>query len=431
MKQASLANITYEHALGLIQLRKEALDTGAAPALSPATLAASLPMRDAGDAMLRRLAEKRATFMDAIKGAWKDPAVKSTVIGGGLGALGGLGKTMVDDEDDNYVQNMLMGGAGGAALGGAAGLAFNPESLDKATDSVTKLIQTTPKSKAELALEGAQDIRTSGSSAQDRLDLEAAASTNTHNYVAGGKILGAPAATYAAGELAGRAWFHNLDPAVAFSSSPNTANFNEFAKVTGIQKMPKLTAAQSRAASTGLTNAGVKPTIVNTATKVPGAAKLYAPNVQKAYHALNGGMQQNDLRRVLEAHGIKPGWSFNQMSGEMQGKLEKLMSAEALKAKKPFGKFRPPGFWEPLLKNRSKGAPATGALPRVGRAISNARYAPKGKAALLAAALALAATFALPAGVKQYSNASEAKAHAGRVRSALQLLDNPAPQGTP
>tara|TARA_R110000824_G_scaffold179773_1_gene360107 strand:+ start:909 stop:2039 length:1131 start_codon:yes stop_codon:yes gene_type:complete len=69
--------------------------------------------------------------MDTLRGAWKDPAVKATVIGGGLGAVGGLGKTMFDEDDDNYGQNMLMGGVGGAALGGGLGLMANPASRDK------------------------------------------------------------------------------------------------------------------------------------------------------------------------------------------------------------------------------------------------------------------------------------------------------------
>lgn len=132
MKQASLADITYEHALGLVQLRKEAIDTGDVTPLSPGTLATSFPMRDAGNRLLRSSSEKRAAgFMDTLRGAWKDPAVKATVIGGGLGAVGGLGKTMFDEDDDNYGQNMLMGGVGGAALGGGLGLMANPASRDK------------------------------------------------------------------------------------------------------------------------------------------------------------------------------------------------------------------------------------------------------------------------------------------------------------
>ena len=65
MKQASLADITYEHALGLVQLRKEAIDTGDVTPLSPGTLATSFPMRDAGNRLLRSSSEKRAAgFMD-------------------------------------------------------------------------------------------------------------------------------------------------------------------------------------------------------------------------------------------------------------------------------------------------------------------------------------------------------------------------------
>jgi hypothetical protein len=128
MKKASLADITYEQALGLIQMRKEAIAEGRVTPLASEKMAKDYPLCALGNG----LAEKRAyNFMESLKNAWKDPAVKSTVIGGGLGALGGLGKTMTDEDDDSWGRNMLMGGVGGAALGGGLGLALNPESRDK------------------------------------------------------------------------------------------------------------------------------------------------------------------------------------------------------------------------------------------------------------------------------------------------------------
>jgi hypothetical protein len=162
MKPVSLADITYDHAIGLIQLRKEAIDAGHIQRMTPAVLADSYPMRDAGNELLKSgSVEKRAEgpgFMqnlrdgwDGLKGGvgdgweglkggvrstWNDPAGKAAIIGGGLGMAAGAGKTLMDDEDDSYIRNMLMGGTGGAALGGGLGLMANQSSRDKVQEAI-------------------------------------------------------------------------------------------------------------------------------------------------------------------------------------------------------------------------------------------------------------------------------------------------------
>lgn len=175
MKPTSLANITYDDALGFLQLRKEAIAAGEVTPLSAEKLASAYPLRDLGNSLMDRLAVAEKHAQDAPAPApppggyqpgssvpgigypgppapapasapakpWfgsagtLDPSLQAGILGGGLGALGGLGKSWLsddEDEQDNWVQNMLMGGAGGAALGGGLGLMTNPASRKKVTD---------------------------------------------------------------------------------------------------------------------------------------------------------------------------------------------------------------------------------------------------------------------------------------------------------
>jgi len=143
MKQVSLANISYAQGLQLLALRKEALDSGSAEKLPVEVLRDSYPLRDIG----RSYSEKLGFDYKALLA---DPAVKSTLIGGGLGAAVGAGKSYLsgdDEEKEHLGRNMLMGGLGGAALGGAAGLYANPKSLDKLVTPATNVItKSTPTS---------------------------------------------------------------------------------------------------------------------------------------------------------------------------------------------------------------------------------------------------------------------------------------------
>lgn len=135
MKPVSLASMTYEEGLQLLQMRKEALDSGEAKRLPAEVLGDSFFLRDAGNEMLQ---EKQAApdWLQNLGKTWnKQPlAMKSTLIGGGLGALGGLGKTVMDDEDDSYFNNMLTGGLAGTALGGGLGLAMDSKTRGNIAD---------------------------------------------------------------------------------------------------------------------------------------------------------------------------------------------------------------------------------------------------------------------------------------------------------
>ena len=135
MKPVSLASMTYEEGLHLLQMRKEALDSGEAKRLPAEVLGDSFFLRDAGNEMLQ---EKQAApaWLQNLGKTWnKQPlAMKSTLIGGGLGALGGLGKTVMDDEDDSYFNNMMTGGLAGTALGGGLGLAMDSKTRGNIAD---------------------------------------------------------------------------------------------------------------------------------------------------------------------------------------------------------------------------------------------------------------------------------------------------------
>jgi hypothetical protein len=127
MKQASLADIDYTDALRLVGLRKEALDSGSVEKISSESLADSFFLRDIGVSYLEKLSEGL------------DPALNLSLLGGGLGAAYGAGKSLLSDDEDerkSLASNTLLGGVSGAALGGGIGLLTNPKSQKKVIDSV-------------------------------------------------------------------------------------------------------------------------------------------------------------------------------------------------------------------------------------------------------------------------------------------------------
>ena len=242
MKPVSLADITYEQGLELLSMRKEALDSGASPRISSQVLADSYFLRDSAPQFISR--EKVAFGLKNLTEAWKNTpsALKSTAMGGVAGAGFGLGKTMLDDEDDNYLRNMATGGIGGAAIGGAAGLAFDPESRKKLSDGITELGEKVVPSNNEETpeVEAKRRYENSNNPAQEMLDAKADAKGlvpgvdrltaplgldqyNTPEGLAATATTVGPAATVAAYQA--RKPSQIMDPAMSAMNSPGNVDF--------------------------------------------------------------------------------------------------------------------------------------------------------------------------------------------------------------
>jgi len=144
MKQKSLADISYEDALQLLYLRKQAYDAGTLSRKSAEELAASHGLTAAADNILRKeakdpwykgITDSVGNFanqtVDQAKSGWKklSPEAQNAITTGGVGA--GLGMTAGflsgDKRKKNRFRNTLMGGLAGGAVGGGLGLALQPK----------------------------------------------------------------------------------------------------------------------------------------------------------------------------------------------------------------------------------------------------------------------------------------------------------------
>tara|TARA_R110000824_G_scaffold200954_1_gene385035 strand:- start:287 stop:1678 length:1392 start_codon:yes stop_codon:yes gene_type:complete len=242
MKPVSLADITYEQGLELLSMRKEALDSGASPRISSQVLADSYFLRDSAPQFISR--EKVAFELKTLTDAWKNTpsALKTTAMGGVAGAGFGLGKTMLDDEDDNYLRNMATGGIGGAAIGGAAGLAFDSESRKKITDRITDLGEglVPPNDKETPEVEAKRRYGNSNNPEQELLDAKKDAKgllpvvdtlTAPFGLDQYNTADGLMAAATTAGPMAGVAAYQArnpsqlVDPAMSAMNNPGNVNF--------------------------------------------------------------------------------------------------------------------------------------------------------------------------------------------------------------
>lgn len=163
MTPVSFADISYDQGLQLLALRKQALDAGQIRRMTPEALANTFMLRDTGDRFVEKVADdgllaklksgienlgqRASAGWGGLDAATKN-VLKSTAIGGGLGAGAGLGKAMLSGED-SYGRNILRGGAAGAALGGGLGLALSPDAVDNTYDRVRKLYEQHAKPKEE------------------------------------------------------------------------------------------------------------------------------------------------------------------------------------------------------------------------------------------------------------------------------------------
>lgn len=262
--------MTYEEGLHLLQMRKEALDSGEAKRLPAEVLGNSFFLRDAGNEMLQ---EKQAApaWLQNLGKTWnKQPlAMKSTLIGGGLGALGGLGKTVMDDEDDSYFNNMMTGGLAGTAIGGGLGLAMDSKTrksiADRAATMGDKALNAPDRDESpeayaarKMKVDPATGLSTEPINRQEDIALEEAENaqgfipkidsrlnTSTNVAVRAGEM--APAAAGAAVMAKNPA--KQVDPAAALKKAPGVMQPEAFAaELTDDAEYKKLLAESEEAA---------------------------------------------------------------------------------------------------------------------------------------------------------------------------------------
>lgn len=221
MKQVSLANIDYDDALGLLQLRKEALAAGEARPASSEKLASSYFLRDLGDQVLDELEQSsEKTAMNAIP--------RNALIGGGIGALAGAGKSLFSDDEDeneNWASNALLGGLGGATLGGGLTTIFSPTARKDLTNWFNNATKPGPQNRQNMSPgEIGKKLYESGDAGRV-LQTQQAASTWAPEYGLGA---GLGIAATPAGYVARKPGRVDLD-----------RNFLEVMKVTGFKPESK------------------------------------------------------------------------------------------------------------------------------------------------------------------------------------------------
>jgi hypothetical protein len=153
MKPVSLADISYDQGLKLLQLRKQALDAGHIVRLPAAALANSSPMTGSAlsfkaaaagswlDTARQYLSQGAANVgnawtqgADSVNKAWRDTPTREAILyglgGAGLGAAGAGGLAAMRGDKD-WKQRSLQGALAGGILGGGLGLVKNPQMLTK------------------------------------------------------------------------------------------------------------------------------------------------------------------------------------------------------------------------------------------------------------------------------------------------------------
>lgn len=191
MQTVSLADITFEQGLGLVMLRKQAMDEGRIQRMTKEALDNSNLLTAIGD----KATEKSAGIGSALTGGLigniaskftnLDPAVKNTLMSGlvgtGVGAAAGLGSEYVSGRK-KYKNGLLRGALAGGALGGGLGLMYNSGALaNKAQKGVSALTAAPgvapPSEAAGKATESILKTLPGEDSAQKIKDLDATANS--------------------------------------------------------------------------------------------------------------------------------------------------------------------------------------------------------------------------------------------------------------
>ena len=396
MKPVSLADITYDEALKTLEMRKQALDSGQARRLPYSVLADSYFIRDASAAVLRE--KQAAGFLGSLGRAFNKIApsrtAKSALIGGGAGLLGGFGKTLMDEDDDNYAGNMLTGGLGGAALGGGIGFALDPKTQESAAKRIAAFGESKSTSPSKPALQQSAPRQNLVEEARNRMNKDDSAAelikahneanpvfenvnkspltdmlnrhVNVGNVTAAGvgtAIPGVPAAYMAKNPAM------SVDPVLNVMKSPLKALGK-----SGLGSLSKDVINQAGPLSSKLLNPQQLADL-NKQLGLQGKDMLDAPE-GTVYRYLNDKKNASQVRRIFKNKNLMPGVFTGLERSGVQGLLEGLGNPkQVLKKTKSFSLSR---LLKDIVNERSIVRPAMQA----------ARRAPKGRTALMAGLLA-------------------------------------------
>lgn len=394
MKPVSLADITYKQALQTLEMRKQALDSGQARHLPYSVLADSYFIRNAS---LEALQEKQAAgFLKNLGQAFNKVApsrtAKSALIGGGAGLLGGFGKTVMDEDDDNYAGNMLTGGLGGAALGGGIGFALDPKTQDSVANRIAELSKSKPNKQQQTATKPKEPSMVADAISQMNGDDPEGALIRQRNKAnpvfqnTNGTALGdslnrnVNAGNVAAASTAGL-------PATALARQSLNKPHMSVDPVLNIMKSPMKTVGKTGLASLykgiseeiGPLGKRLDPSELLALNKELGLFGKDALDIKEgtAYRYLNDKKNTSSVKKIFKKLNLLPGTFTGMERGGVQANLEALAKdrKQVFKKTKSFSLSR---LLKDILNERSVMRPAMQA----------ARRAPKGRAAVGAGILA-------------------------------------------
>jgi hypothetical protein len=335
-------------------------------------------LRDGWDGLKGGVGDGWEGLKGGVRSTWNDPAGKAAIIGGGLGMAAGAGKTLMDDEDDSYIRNMLMGGTGGAALGGGLGLMANQSSRDKVQEAIEDKTEgwfpDEPQTPRELEDAESQRLYDYPDPIRES-ELGGSANSMTPEAI---KYLGEGASIYGGGKVTSKMLpSSSLDPAKWLKNVPEAdMKWERVGELEGINPTPPPKIKKpNRTIGFGSSSPSSVSSPASPTAEALAAAKKDPELVRKFVE----GMSDDELRKVLQQNGIAP---------NALGNLEE--------AKAALSKLAPGAASEQALKNNRLGHVTAEAFPKLKALFKNVapeflgggkglKMLPRGRAGLAAA----------------------------------------------